>query len=755
MRTKYILLSSLLSLLSHVMTGTIGAQESGHRVTGIVQRTDGSAIGDAIVSLLPGMYADTTDTSGQFAFQSVMPGNYTLVASAPMLGLEDERMAFNVPLNGTRRLTVTLLEKTYHVDEVIVMSKRKSHVESSDSSPSFVTVVERADFENEAVTVADVIKATPGASITVMGGLGDYTEVSLRGSYSNQVQVFIDGMLLNEAVGGAVNLGTIPLANVERVEVWRSGAPARFGGNAAGGVVNIITRDIHSDKKSVSLGYGSFGTVTAGTVVSIPRGLSRFLATVDYSASKNNFEYLSDNGTMYNTDDDYWADRSNDEYRSVNMLGKYSRVLGSGMLLEMSEHFLSSAKNLPGKDNMRYSHASLETMKNLLQARVTVQPLFSETVDIQPVIHHIHTRERYRDEDGSVGWGVQDNIYTTDAISFMSPLSARLGKYGSLSFIPVAKHESYRPDHKQQSTVPLSCDRRQFAVAFDGQVYTPGRRITVTANFRRDRYFSSFDGQPSPQNRITPDPKYNHLNSSHAGMKIQFLDNALIKTNYGDVGRVPGFYELFGDRGSTLSNPNLKPERTFQRDIGMRTWFGGMNSPLNGTLECVLFNNTFRNLIQWYTNDAGFVAAENVGGSYVKGVEVIWSTNILESFTCTGNWTFQKSKVTAEKRSYYREKQLPNRPKNYGTIKIELRAGRFVPFWSLDRKSSYYLDRANQEHKQYDGRSLHDVGLIVSFSGGKSTCTLLARNITNVHTFDTIGLPKPGRSIMVTLNHSL
>ena len=188
-----------------------------------------------------------------------------------------------------------------------------------------------------------------------MGGLGDYTEVSLRGSYSNQVQVYIDGMLINEAIGGAVNLATIPLTNVESVEVWRSGAPAQYGGDAVGGVINIKTRSLNTSQKTFSLGYGSFNTFAANTVVNLPLGMSRFHATIDYSSSENDFEYKSDNGTMYNKKDDYWALRNNDEFRSTNFLSKFTHVFENGMLLELSEHILSNKKNLPGKDNLRYS----------------------------------------------------------------------------------------------------------------------------------------------------------------------------------------------------------------------------------------------------------------------------------------------------------------------------------------------------------------------------------------------------------------
>ncbi|MFC1692956.1 TonB-dependent receptor domain-containing protein [Candidatus Latescibacterota bacterium] len=729
------------------------AGEVVHSVKGTVVLDDGIQVTNALVKLHPGGYADTTDVYGRFEFTSVPAGNYVVHVSAPSAGFENVNHSISVPLRKDEPLRLVVKTPTYRIDEIVVLSAREDTGKKAEQLPSFVTVVERSDFENNATTVADVIMATPGANISVMGGLGDYAEVSLRGSYSNQVHVYLDGMLLNEAIGGPVNLGTIPLTQVERVEVWRSGAPAQFGGDASGGVINIKTRDIHTGYKTFSLGYGSFNTLTASSVISIPRGFSRFNATIDYSLSNNNFEYRSDNGTMYNKDDDYWAERQNDEFSSMNILSRYSYLCKNGMHLEISDHILSHKKNLPGQDHLRQSYASFESVKNLFQIKATLNPLFHDYLEAQPAFYHIFNHERYKDPHGTVGWGIQDNTYNTDIINFLVPFTVHFRDFITGNVTPSAKHEYFRPENRLQRTIPLSCDREQFGLSGDVVFKTPTERLTVTSNIRRDRYFSSYNGAPSGLNKKPPKPRFNHITAAQCGMKVKVFKNLFIQGNYGDIMRVPSLYELFGDRGGTVSNPDLKPEHIHRWDAGIRYGLNMTGIPLNATFECAYFENNYRNLIQWYATDAGFLHPDNVGGAYVKGAEFAWNSTLFGRFTCSGNWTFQTSEVTREKRKYYRNKQLPNRPKNYGNAKVEYQFKNVVLFWTLDRKSSYYLDRANQSHKLYPGRSLYNTGISISLFSEKTKCTALVKNISDVHTFDIQGMPTPGRSFMLTVDY--
>jgi len=645
--------------------------------------------------------------------------------------------------------------KTYQADEVIIIAAPKDDDELSEKTPANVTVINREDFENKSLTVPEVLAATPGASISTMGGLGDYSEMSIRGSYSNQVQVYLDGMLLNDSFGGAVNLSAIPLAQVESIEVYRSGAPGIYGGDAIGGVVNIRTSRTGKTRKALSLGYGSFNTFNSSLAFDIPMGLSKLRTTVDYSSSDNNFEYESDNGTSLNNSDDYRTTRYNDEYRSLNILSRYSAVIGSNAMLNISEHILSSGKNIPRTDNARYSSASLSTVRSLTQAKLDISGLLGDKLDLSPAIHFSHTREHYEDRDNTIGWGAQDDIYESSVISSHMPATYQLSETSALTLTGLMRHERFSPEAKLQSYTPLSSMRNRFALIADVSHTAFNERLTLTGSARSDHSRSNYDGQASVLNRKTPEAVITTRNGGQAGLKFRLANWLSFRSNYGVISRIPTLYELYGDRGSTLSNPNLKPERINKWDTGVKFSQNTTGLVSNASFEAVYFENDFHDLIQWYTTDAGFIHPENVARSYVKGIELIWSGTLHKRFSINGSWTFQDSKVIEEKRIYYRDKELPNRPKSYGSLSVEYRSSLASVFWRLDRKGGYYLDRSNAAHKRYPGRALHDAGLTLPLLNKTVALVMTARNIADVRTFDISGMPKPGRSYNIEIKYTL
>ena len=112
------------------------------------------------------------------------------------------------------------------------------------------TVITAEDIAHSpAQTVQEIIAQTPGVQLTnLYGGVnGAGTTVDVRGFgafATNNTLVLINGRRLNDIDKAGVDLSTIPLNSIERIEITRGNSGAvLYGDNAVGGVVNIVLKN--------------------------------------------------------------------------------------------------------------------------------------------------------------------------------------------------------------------------------------------------------------------------------------------------------------------------------------------------------------------------------------------------------------------------------------------------------------------------------------------------------------------------------
>ena len=160
-------------------------------------------------------------------------------------------------------------------------------------SPGSVTVIRPDDYKGEQKTLPDLMRKVPGVHVREVNGKGQYTTVTVRGSTAAQVGVFIDGVLSNLGGDSAVDLSTIPIANVERIEVYRGYIPARFAGTFMGGVINIVTKRPDKADVSVELGKSSYGGKKGAVEVTAPLGDGSLMFGTNYESSDGDFTYDS------------------------------------------------------------------------------------------------------------------------------------------------------------------------------------------------------------------------------------------------------------------------------------------------------------------------------------------------------------------------------------------------------------------------------------------------------------------------------
>ena len=178
-------------------------------------------------------------------------------------------------------------DMAFRMAGVTVEAKRPDW--ESKLSPGTVTVIRPEEFKGEQKDLADFLKMVPGVHVREVNGKGQYTVVTVRGSTAAQVGIFVDGILTNLGGDAAVDISTIPVKNVERIEVYRGYIP--FGGTFIGGVVNIVTKRPTKADISAEIGKSSFGGKSASLEVMSPLGNGSLMVGLNHETAKGDFPY--------------------------------------------------------------------------------------------------------------------------------------------------------------------------------------------------------------------------------------------------------------------------------------------------------------------------------------------------------------------------------------------------------------------------------------------------------------------------------
>ena len=180
------------------------------------------------------------------------------------------RDAISFALVGTTALVGTgaaFAQDTQSSDDLdtVVVTGSRIRVASDVEGTSPVLTIDRAAIEATGLTsVGDIlfnITASDGGALrnvtTSTNGSDGTQNVSLRGLGSTRTLLLVNGRRWVTQGSGDVDLNTIPISVVERIEVLKDGASAIYGSDAIAGVINVITKK-NFDGAEASAYFGAY-----------------------------------------------------------------------------------------------------------------------------------------------------------------------------------------------------------------------------------------------------------------------------------------------------------------------------------------------------------------------------------------------------------------------------------------------------------------------------------------------------------------
>jgi TonB-dependent siderophore receptor len=259
-------------ILSVFTCGALNAQQTGALHGTVSNAATQSPVEGAIVSLRGTTHRTQSGGSGAFVLRDISPGNYTVVVNA--IGMAPYQAEVVIEAGKTAELALAMIPIPVNLRAVVVTAS-KTQTEIRDIPASVSVLTSENITESGATNFTEAIKAVPGVSV---GSFGEnFNSIQLRGlpRFGNEneaVLILLDGVPQTDARNSS-QLLTLPIDNVDHVEVVKGPNSALYGRTAIGGVINIITQDPGDQQQLTAKFQGGQwgflrGTVTASGPIS-------------------------------------------------------------------------------------------------------------------------------------------------------------------------------------------------------------------------------------------------------------------------------------------------------------------------------------------------------------------------------------------------------------------------------------------------------------------------------------------------------
>ncbi len=470
--------------------------------------------------------------------------------------------------------------------------------------------------------LGDLLVEVPGVVVTRSGGVGDFATVSLRGSNPDEVSFYVDGVPLAVASGGSVDLSTLPLGDVERIEIYRGSTPIGFAESALGGIVSITTRAPSGPPRfTLRAGAGSFGTRFGDATASGSTGRLHVYAGA-HAIVSDGFEYRNDMGTSANPSDDANTFRLNDHLTqidgafraAIDLRGR--RQLGLGLIAVAREH------GLPGPGTLAPSQAEFNTARGIAYASYDSRDDLGAGGRLHAQLFTSVQRDRFIDPSGQIGAIAARTDDTTLSVGSTVHVSRPFADWLRSAAMIEGRRETFQPVNQLEAKpVGVPAEREVGAAGVETDFWwrridldiVPSARVEVVRDVvtGRDTLFQL-------QRPASP-PIVHTLPIARLGLLRPIGSHATLKANAGRYGRAPSFLELYGDTGGMLGNPQLRPEIGWTGDLAAEYRAGGERASIAGRTG--LFAARVDDLIEWVPISYSQVRVDNIGRARIWGAE--------------------------------------------------------------------------------------------------------------------------------------
>ncbi|SEJ38757.1 Outer membrane receptor proteins, mostly Fe transport [Myroides marinus] len=685
--------------------------------------------------------------------------------------------------------------------EVIIQKESKAQKESRQ--PVRATVLDVKAMKQQPSSVIELMNRAVGVRVRQTGGLGNNASLMLNGFEGNAIKYFRDGIPM-DYLGNAFSFSVVPPTMIDRIEIYKGVVPVSLGADALGGAVNIVTKEPESNQ-SIDASYqiGSYNT-HRGTLNA-------------YFQDKQTGLFGGVNAFINYSDNDYKVNVPYTDPETAQTRKEKHKLFHNRFTNGFVEGFIG-VKNKTWADELRLTVSSFYINKQHNYGMTMNYPFGGVTSNMNSVVPTLRYRKAFLDNnlklDQFLVYNTLHSSYTDTIKGFydwrgkFTPVASKNGEATSNGSLKKLRYYnfisrtnlSYRLDNGYielnsvynsstrrgsdpfGETFPFSkIDMLQRSVVFqkwitglNWRLYALDDRLTndlsVKYYYLRTEGYESMHGDTQmEQQRSKTKGNWGFSES----LKYQFTDRIYARFSGELAVRLPEQAEFFGDGTFTRTNFALKPERSWNYNLGVN-----YNNQTNLTTEVNVFYRRTHDMIM-LLNTGIFGNYENIDKIKGVGVEIDAAYSPLKWLRLSGNVTYQDFRLYDKEDKTYEGARLRNTP--YFFANLGLRTSHDNVFKSGDKFSfyynysfvkAYYLDfipkefepsgflglwgkaEINAEAYVIPDQNLHSAGMVWSYSP-KLSFGFEAKNIFNSEIFDNYKIQNEGFSLHFKVNLSI
>ena len=603
--------SSAILALSLSISIVAIAQSRG-AVRGLVVDARGGAVRGARVILLindkQAIRETFTNERGFFGWDGLKPGDYAVTVEAD--GLTQTGGAQPVRVEAGREFRVAIPLIVAAAEDSIVVSATKTEARTNQTPASAYVISANELLVSQRVNLFDSPRKSPGVIIAQTGRRGGMTSLFVRGGEPDYTKVLIDGVPVNDA-GGSYDFADLTADNVARVELIRGSQSAIYGSDAMTGVLQLFT---HRGSTSVP----EFEFMGEGGSFGFNRQFARLSGAnggFDYSAS---FTHLRTNGLDVN-----------DDYQNRVASANLGYVFNTRSQIRLTARNEKSGLGLAGATGRFFPDPDERAKRRRIVAGARLDDQttnrWRNTLSFGYSESNFLTFDPFAQDLSRPDTPIVPGVSPNDFTNYLNNHQRRRGVRYQTDLVLLTGHFiTAGLEYEQERGVMDSgfaglnrvAPMRTNAGAFIQDQFAYTSRLLFNIGVRiEDNRASVPDGLSKMLSGLGAAP---YIGKVGFGTEVMPKIGALLllrraglqsrrgqtrmRVNYGEGLKAPTMLEAFSPNERLLGNPQLKPERSRNFDIGLEQFLWRDQIRIEG----IYFKNRFINQIAFVADPVTF-----------------------------------------------------------------------------------------------------------------------------------------------------